>query len=84
MVLARQIDSLPLKIGIYSLGIMGGMSRLYNDNHWASDVFLGAMLSYACVHTAASWLENNFGKSGLSEKLLFHISPTTVSLMIAW
>jgi membrane-associated phospholipid phosphatase len=84
LVLARQVNSIPLKIGFYTFGILGGLSRIYNDDHWVSDVFLGAALSYACVNTAASWLENNQKNSAQSKNILLHVSPTTVSLSLLW
>ena len=84
LVLARQVNSIPLKIGFYTLGILGGVSRIYNDDHWASDVFLGAALSYASVNTAASWLENNQKTSAHTKNILLHVSPTTVSLSLIW
>ena len=40
----------------YSLAGMVGIQRLYSDNHWASDVFAGAIAGYSYA-----WLSVHFG-----------------------
>ena len=40
-------DKLWIGITSYSLATMVGVSRIYDNNHWASDVVAGAVLGYA-------------------------------------
>lgn len=47
-VLAAGADGLPAKIGWYSAAAFVGLSRLYQDKHWASDVLLGAAIGELC------------------------------------
>ena len=45
-VMAHQIDNIYWKVGWYSMASLVGMSRIYHDKHWGSDVILGAALGY--------------------------------------
>ena len=45
-VIAGQTDSIILDIFSYSLATAVALSRIYNDQHWASDVFVGSALGY--------------------------------------
>ncbi|MBE0651686.1 MAG: phosphatase PAP2 family protein [Bacteroidales bacterium] len=48
-------------VGILSYGLATGvgLSRIYNDKHWSSDVLLGAALGFAVGKTAYHILEGN-------------------------
>lgn len=46
-VLARRIGNAYATIGLYSLAGVTACSRVYHDNHWLSDTFLGAALGTA-------------------------------------
>ena len=43
-VIARTSDSLPVGILSYATALFVGFSRIYQDDHWASDVVLGAAI----------------------------------------
>ncbi len=45
-VMAHEIDNIYWKVGWYSFASLVGMSRIYHDKHWGSDVVLGAALGY--------------------------------------
>jgi hypothetical protein len=45
-VLADQIDRWWATVGLYGLATATAYSRMYNDAHWLSDVFLGASIGY--------------------------------------
>jgi len=54
---ARRIDNPAPKVLLYSLGAIGGLSRLYNRDHWLTDVVLGNALAITSVNSVANWLE---------------------------
>ena len=85
LVLAEQFHSMPVKIALYSLGAIGGLSRVYQDDHWFSDVLLGAALSWACVRSSSNWLNKN--KPGGDRKnlsLLFNVTSKQISFSLVW
>ena len=85
LVLAKQFRSVPVKIAVHSLGVIGGISRIYNDDHWFSDVLLGGALSYACVYSADNWINQN--TETLDNKnisILFHVTSTKISISFLW
>ena len=43
---AEMTDFIPLKVGFYALGSAAGISRIYTDSHYLSQVALGWLLSY--------------------------------------
>jgi membrane-associated phospholipid phosphatase len=42
--LAERLENTYASIGLYSAAAVTGLSRMYNDEHWLSDVFLGAAI----------------------------------------
>lgn len=47
----------------YSIASLSGLSRIYDDKHWASDVFFGAAFGWAIgklVHTSRNWKVQTF------------------------
>jgi membrane-associated phospholipid phosphatase len=59
IVLARQVDSIPLKIVFYSLGGITAASRMYMDAHWFSDVAFGGTIAWLCADAAFKRLTEN-------------------------
>ena len=53
LVLAKQINQTFATILLYGFGFIGAYSRMYNDYHWFSDVFLGASLAIATSNSSA-------------------------------
>lgn len=45
-VMANEYNNFFWKFGWYSLSAMVGYARIYNDQHWLSDVLMGAALGY--------------------------------------
>lgn len=45
-VLAEQIDTWWARTGLYSLAAATSYSRVYDDEHWTSDIFLGAAVGF--------------------------------------
>lgn len=54
-VLAATSDSLLLKTAYYSAATFVGFSRLYKNDHWASDVLFGAALGELCGRVVTSY-----------------------------
>lgn len=77
VVLARRVDSLPLKIFFYSLAGSTVVSRMYSDNHWASDIAFGGMLAWFCADTAISRMQVNRLRSARLKKdiLVWKVLP---------
>ena len=46
-VLAERIDNTWARIGFYGLASLTGFARVYNNQHWFSDVVVGAALGFA-------------------------------------
>lgn len=45
-VMANEYNNFLWKFGWYSLSALVGYARIYNDQHWLSDVLMGAALGY--------------------------------------
>ena len=60
-VVAMSYNAWWIKISSYSLATLAGLSRIHDNKHWASDVFVGALLgwwvgrSIAKMHPAMDW-----------------------------
>ena len=54
---ARQIDHPIIKLGLYGIGGLGGLSRVYGEDHWLSDVVMGSLVGIMSVNSAAKWLQ---------------------------
>ena len=54
--LARCIKNPWIKAGIYAVGVITPMSRLWNNAHWASDVGLSVAISVVCVDGIFNYL----------------------------
>lgn len=57
LILANRVENDYLKVIFYSVGLVGAWARMYQRNHFASDVFLGMALGYATVNAAFSWID---------------------------
>lgn len=84
-VFAKRIDNAFAKVGLYSLAVIGGAARLYNEDHWLTDVVLGNALIIMSVNSVSKWLEAK--KSGKAMGgLQWQIVPARhgVSLSMVW
>lgn len=84
-VFAKRIDNAFAKVGLYSIGTIAGLSRMYNEDHWLTDVVLGNALAIASVNSVSKWLEAK--KSGKAiGSLQWRVIPARrgVSLSVAW
>ena len=58
LVLAHQIKAKSVKYVLYGLAGITMWSRIYSEAHWATDVFLGSVLSYYVVRSNSSFLKS--------------------------
>ena len=80
-VLAERIKNTWASIGLYGLAAACGVSRMYTDDHWISDVLSGAIISVSISHTLVRWFESGgdpCSQSGLN------IVPGPQSLTLVW
>ncbi len=80
-VLAERINNTYASIGLYALAGITAASRVYSDDHWASDVFLGAAIGYFTGH----FITHNSGtlyKSG-SGKLNVSFHPSLSGFVLS-
>ncbi len=54
--IAKQFDNIWVKSGIYALGSIAPVSRLWDDAHWVTDIVLGAAISIAVVDSVDNYL----------------------------
>lgn len=54
-VVARTTDSVPVKLLSYSAAAFVGFSRIYEDQHWASDVLIGAVIGEVCGRVVTNY-----------------------------
>ncbi|GAA4115396.1 hypothetical protein GCM10022393_15500 [Aquimarina addita] len=59
-VIAKQFKSWWVKAPIYAVGLIPGISRIYDDAHWASDVFLSWSISYFIVESIDLFLDKKY------------------------
>ncbi|MBK5273502.1 MAG: phosphatase PAP2 family protein [Desulfuromonadales bacterium] len=57
-VLAATSESITMKAAYYSAATFVGLSRVYQNKHWASDVILGAALGELCGRVVTSFHAN--------------------------
>ena len=54
--IAKQFDNIWIKGGIYGVGLIAPISRLWIDAHWLSDVVLGMVISIVVVDSVDNFL----------------------------
>lgn len=54
--IARQIDNPWAKVGLYTVGAISPVSRLWTESHWFSDVALGSFLGILTVNYIDNYL----------------------------
>lgn len=76
ILLAKRVESVPLKIVFYSLAATTAVSRMYADVHWASDIAFGGMLAWFCADTAISRIQKNrYRRPGMQSIFVWKVYP---------
>jgi membrane-associated phospholipid phosphatase len=66
--IARQFDNFWVKSGIYAVGLIAPVSRLWAGAHWLTDVTLGMVFSIAVVDSVDKFLKQERSDGPLKEK----------------
>jgi len=82
LILAQRVNNVYLKGLFYSVGLVGAWARMYQRNHFASDVFLGMALGYATVNAAFSWI--NQREKTENKSYGFYFNSNRIGLIIAF
>lgn len=69
-VMANQVDNVFWDIGWYSLAGMVGYARIYHNQHWLSDVLMGAAIGYFAGEFVSNHPLNNKNSETISLKIL--------------
>jgi membrane-associated phospholipid phosphatase len=80
-VLAERIKNTWASIGLYGLAAACGVSRMYTDEHWVSDVLFGAIISVSVSRSLVGWFES--GEDSSRESGL-RIVPGAQTLTLVW
>jgi membrane-associated phospholipid phosphatase len=80
-VLAERIKNVWASIGLYGLAASCGISRIYTDEHWVSDVVFGSIISVWVSHELVRWFETEGGATSESG---IRIVPGAQSLTLVW
>ena len=80
-VLAERIKNTWASIGLYTLAGACGLSRMYTDEHWISDVVFGAFISVSVSRSLVRWFESGEDSSGHSG---LRIVPGGQTLTLVW
>jgi membrane-associated phospholipid phosphatase len=66
--IARQIENPWIKVGIYAVGSVTPISRMWAGAHWATDIFLGGVLAVVVVDSMDKFLKNEAKNAHLKSK----------------
>jgi hypothetical protein len=85
-VIAKQFENKWIKAGIYTIGVIPGLTRIYADAHWASDVFVSWAMSYFMVEAIDRYLDRKYDKKYNNQQndttsLNFTFSRNTIGVM---
>lgn len=69
-VLSERLDNTWASVGLYSLASLTGLSRVYHNEHWFSDVLLGAVIGTASGLAVTGWETNRSHRAGDEHTIL--------------
>ncbi|WP_367388805.1 phosphatase PAP2 family protein [Lewinella sp. LCG006] len=83
--LARSVRSPWLKVGIYGLGSITPISRLWTNAHWLSDIGLSLAISIVSVDSVFNYLQRSgdYEQKGLTPGITWrlHAGPSSLGLV---
>jgi membrane-associated phospholipid phosphatase len=80
-VLAERIKNPWASVGLYGLAAATGLSRMYTDDHWLSDVLFGAVISISVSRSLVQWYER---KSTGGDENGLQIVPSGNGIALVW
>jgi membrane-associated phospholipid phosphatase len=82
---AKRVDNILVKVGFYSAAAIASLARLYNHDHWLSDVIIGDAITIASVNSVMKWLEAKKNGKALGG-MQWQVMPANrgVSLRVIW
>lgn len=80
-VLAERIKNPWATVGLYGLAAATGLSRMYTDSHWFSDIVFGAVISISVSRSLVQWYE---GESSRGEEGGLRLVPSGNSIALVW
>lgn len=82
MVMSRQTKSIPLKVFFYSLAATTVVNRLYEDEHWISDVAFGGTIAWFCSDIAMQRLSVNKYRPSNAKWFQWNVYPYPSGLTV--
>jgi membrane-associated phospholipid phosphatase len=76
--LSEELHNTYASIGLYSLGVMIMAERIYYDQHWVSDTFLGAAIGTSIGLTVTHLHDNDSGAQNIS------LVPAPSGIGVVW
>ncbi|WP_245980585.1 phosphatase PAP2 family protein [Flagellimonas lutimaris] len=84
--IAKQFKNKWIKTGLYGVGLVPGLSRLWDGEHWLSDVVMGIAVSIFTVEAIDKYLDNEYDKKyNMEDKKIdwrLNLTPSQVGLVI--
>ena len=83
-VLAKRIESVPLKILFYGFAVSSAFCRLYSNAHWLSDVALGGTIAWFSASESIKYISNTRFIRNNKTNITLHPNVGGMTLRIAF
>lgn len=85
-VLSERIGNMWASVGLYSLASMTALSRVYDGEHWLSDVLVGAAIGTSAGIAVTAWeaKRTEHSQKGEAQTLLLFPTPNGVLCVYRW
>lgn len=70
--IAKQFKNPWVKAGIYTVGSIPAISRLWEGKHWLSDIVMGAAISILTVESIDRYLDTRYNEKYNDQKKTVH------------
>ncbi len=82
-VLAERIDNNWVRLGLYGLASSTAFARVHNNQHWTSDVFVGAILGFVTgMHVINKEKQRQDKTNYILNRIEFDYGPTQLSIRV--
>jgi membrane-associated phospholipid phosphatase len=82
LIMARRVESVPVKIFFYSLAASTVACRLYSDAHWVTDVAFGGTLAWFCSDVVMKRLTANKYRHVAERRFQWKVYPYPSGLTV--